>query len=189
MEANKSTFVSGKLPVAGPREVRAEATRLIKQHRGGLTRVVALYVGSAAAGLVGPFILGRVVDAVIAGTTSGFITAMSLLMLGFLVIQAVLRRFAVRAGMVFGETVFAELREDFMAQVTSLPLSTVEKAGTGDLVSRTTNDVTPYPIRCASVCRRLWSQLSQSSSRLPRQCSPHPCCPSPFWSGCRCCIR
>ncbi len=141
MEANKSTFVSGKLPVAGPREVRTEATRLIKQHRGGLTRVVALYVGSAAAGLVGPFILGRVVDAVIAGTTSGFIAAMSLLMLGFLVIQAVLRRFAVRAGMVFGETVFAELREDFMEQLTSLPLSTVEKAGTGDLVSRTTNDV------------------------------------------------
>ena len=28
-----------------------------------------------------------------------------------------------------------------MEQVTSLPLSTVEKAGTGDLVSRTTNDV------------------------------------------------
>ncbi|GAB3537268.1 ABC transporter ATP-binding protein [Arthrobacter tecti] len=135
------TFTSGKLPVADARAVKAESRRLIRQHKGGLSKVVLLYVGSAAAGLVGPFILGNVVDAVLAGTTAGFIASMSLLMLGFLAVQAILRRFAVRAGMVFGETVFAELREDFMAQVTSLPLSTVEKAGTGDLVSRTTNDV------------------------------------------------
>lgn len=139
--ADPGVAASGKLPVADARAVKAESLRLVRQHRGGLTRVVLLYVGSAAAGLVGPFILGRVVDAVVEGTTSGFIAAMSLLMLGFLVVQALLRKFAVRAGMVFGETVFAELREDFMAQVTSLPLSTVEKAGTGDLVSRTTNDV------------------------------------------------
>src|SRR5690606_6652248 len=39
------------------------------------------------------------------------------------------------------ETVFAELREEFVAKVTQLPLSTVERAGTGDLVSRTTTDI------------------------------------------------
>lgn len=138
---NPNAVASGKLPVADARAVKAESLRLIRHHRGGLSKVVLLYVGSAAAGLVGPFILGNVVDAVVAGTTAGFIASMSLLMLGFLTVQAILRKFAVRAGMVFGETVFAELREDFMAQVTSLPLSTVEKAGTGDLVSRTTNDV------------------------------------------------
>ena len=32
-----------------------------------------------------------------------------------------------------GETVFAQLREQFIGRVTSLPLSTVERAGTGDL--------------------------------------------------------
>jgi len=36
---------------------------------------------------------------------------------------------------------FAELRDDFMRRVLSLPLSTVERAGIGDLVSRTTADV------------------------------------------------
>ena len=36
---------------------------------------------------------------------------------------------------------FAELREDFMHRVLALPLSTVERAGTGDLVSRTTADI------------------------------------------------
>lgn len=140
-ETAAGTDTSGKLPVAEPAQVRAEAARLIRHHRGGLSRVVALYVGSAVAGLVGPVLLGRVVDAVVEGTTSSYIAAISLIMLAFLIVQSLLRRLAVRAGMVFGETVFAELREDFMEQVTSLPLSTVEKAGTGDLVSRTTNDV------------------------------------------------
>src|SRR5690606_32386611 len=37
--------------------------------------------------------------------------------------------------------VFAELREQFLATVTRLPLSVVERAGTGDLVARTTNDI------------------------------------------------
>jgi ABC-type multidrug transport system fused ATPase/permease subunit len=37
--------------------------------------------------------------------------------------------------------VFAELREQFVGRAVNLPLSTVERAGTGDLVARTTNDV------------------------------------------------
>ncbi len=130
-----------RLPVAGARAVRAEAARLIRHHRRGLTAVVALHVGSAVAGLAGPLLLGAVVDAVLAGTTREFITWISLAMLGSLLLQSLLRRYAVRSGMVFGERVFARLREDFLEQVTALPLSTVEKAGTGDLVARTTNDI------------------------------------------------
>src|SRR5665648_955666 len=55
--------------------------------------------------------------------------------------RTVLIRYAQQSAMVLGESVFAELREDFIATVTRLPLSTVERAGTGDLVARTTNDV------------------------------------------------
>ena len=46
-----------------------------------------------------------------------------------------------RSSFILGETVFAELREQFVARAVNLPLSTVERAGTGDLVARTTNDV------------------------------------------------
>ncbi|MHA7173872.1 ABC transporter ATP-binding protein [Arthrobacter monumenti] len=113
----------------------------MRQHRGGLGRVVGLYVLAAIAGLAGPFLLGRMVDAVVVGTTSTHIMWVALTLLGFITAQAILTRFATKSGMVLGEQVFAQLREDFMEQVTSLPLSTVEKAGTGDLVSRTTNDV------------------------------------------------
>jgi ABC-type multidrug transport system fused ATPase/permease subunit len=55
--------------------------------------------------------------------------------------QTVLIRYAQRSAMVLGEGVFAELREEFVSTVTRLPLSTVERAGTGDLVGRTTTDI------------------------------------------------
>src|SRR5690606_5785358 len=88
-----------------------------------------------------PWLLGRLVDAVTDGTTSAYVTTVVAVGAGAVVAQAVLRRYAQRLSMVFGETVFAELREDLVETVTSLPLSTVERAGTGDLVARTTNDV------------------------------------------------
>jgi len=42
---------------------------------------------------------------------------------------------------VLAEEVFADLREDFLERVVALPLSTVERAGSGDLLSRTTSDI------------------------------------------------
>jgi len=129
------------LPVAGSAQVRAEGLRLMRQHRKPLFQVVGLYVVAAVAGLAGPFLLGRLVDAITHGTTAGFVAAVALGLAGFVLVQTLLARWARRTGMVLGEKVFAQLREEFMEQVTSLPLSTVEKAGTGDLVTRTTNDV------------------------------------------------
>jgi ABC-type multidrug transport system fused ATPase/permease subunit len=62
-------------------------------------------------------------------------------LLGAIACQAVLIRFAQRQSMILGEGVFAQLREEFLATVARLPLSTVEAAGTGDLLARTTNDI------------------------------------------------
>ncbi len=129
------------LPVADSAQVKAEGLRLIGQHKEPLAGVVGLYGVAAVAGLAGPFLLGRLVDAVSAGTTAGFVAMVALSLSGFVIVQTLLARWARRKGMVLGEKVFAQLREEFMEQVTSLPLSTVERAGTGDLVSRTTNDV------------------------------------------------
>ena len=45
-----------------------------------------------------------------------------------------------RAG-ILGELVLADLREDFLTRAVGLPTGVIERAGTGDLVSRTTTDV------------------------------------------------
>lgn len=130
-----------RLPVAGSTEVRRTVGRLFRRHRGELGGVAVLHTVAAVAGLAGPFLLGRFIDEVAAGTTLERVDTLALILVAAVVVQAVVTRFAQRLSMIFGERVFAELREEFMDTVTRLPLSTVEKAGTGDLVARTTNDV------------------------------------------------
>jgi ABC-type multidrug transport system fused ATPase/permease subunit len=140
------------LPIAGPRVVRQETAELLRQHRDQLSVAVVLHAAAAVAGLAGPVLLGRLVERLVAGTStaSGIDVLIGQLALAVL-IQAVLAGFAHRASLVLGEEVFAELRERFLEQVTRLPLSTVERAGSGDLVSRTTNDVeaVSYSVRWA----------------------------------------
>jgi ABC-type multidrug transport system fused ATPase/permease subunit len=133
--------VSQLLPIAAGAELRDQARHLARRHRRGLAGVVGLHAAAAAAGLAGPPLLGRLVESVGRGTTRGFIDRIVLVLAGFLLAQTILTWFARRASFVLSEKMFAELREDFMRQVLALPLSTVERAGTGDLVSRTTADV------------------------------------------------
>jgi ABC-type multidrug transport system fused ATPase/permease subunit len=129
------------LPIASGPELRAQAKELAGRHRFGLGRVVALHIVAGATGLAGPPILGNIVQSVRNGTTRGHIDKVVLILAVFLVAQTFATFFARRASCVLSEQMFAELREDFMRRVLALPLSTVERAGTGDLISRTTADV------------------------------------------------
>ena len=129
------------LPVAEGPELRAQARRLGRRHRRGLAVVIGLHAAAAAAGLAGPALLGGLVQSVQNGTTRSHVDKLVLTLAAFLLAQTILTWFARRASFVLSERIFADLREDFMRRVLALPLSTVERAGTGDLVSRTTADV------------------------------------------------
>lgn len=130
-----------KLPIADTATVRAYTGVLFRKHRRPLILIAVLHTLAATAGLAGPWLLGMLVDAVTDGTTATYINTLIAVGVVAVLAQTVLIRFAQRASMVFGEEVFAELREEFIEKVTALPLSVVERAGTGDLVARTTNDV------------------------------------------------
>src|SRR6476660_5615914 len=130
-----------RLPVADGPELRDQARTLAARHRKAILGTVALHATAAAAGLAGPRLLGVLVEAVSKGTTRAHVDQVALVLAGFLAAQTVLTWFARRASFVLSERMFAELREDFMRRVLALPLSTVERAGTGDLISRTTADV------------------------------------------------
>ena len=129
------------LPIADGAALRLQTRRLLRLHRRSLGAVLALHVLAAAAGLAGPWLLGRMLDAVAEGTTVSVVDQAAAILVVAVLARTVLIRYAQRAAMVLGETVFALLREEFLATVTRLPLSTVERAGTGDLVGRATNDV------------------------------------------------
>ncbi|WP_153396727.1 ABC transporter ATP-binding protein [Ornithinicoccus halotolerans] len=134
--------VERTLPIADGAGVRRHAVTLLREHRRGLGAVLLWHGLAAVAALAGPYLVGRLVDALAAGAVDGATVAGYVgLLVGFLLAQTGLTWAGARAAFVVGETVFARLRERFIAQVTALPLSTVERAGTGDLLSRTTNDV------------------------------------------------
>ncbi|WP_283135544.1 ABC transporter ATP-binding protein [Rhizohabitans arisaemae] len=128
------------LPVADQAQVRAYARRLTLRHPRALGLAVGLHGLAAVAGLAAPWLLGDLVQAVQRGTGID-VNLVALLIGGFVVVQAVLIRFAVYASSKLGEMVLAELREEFVDRVLALPLATVERAGHGDLVTRTSRDV------------------------------------------------
>ena len=133
--------MSELLPIADGPELREQARRLGRRHRRGLAAVVGLHAAAATAGLAGPPLLGALVQSVEEGTTRDFVDKIVLVLAVALLAQTILTFIARRASFVLSERMFAELREDFMHRVLALPLSTVERAGTGDLISRTTADV------------------------------------------------
>jgi len=129
------------LPVATPSQVRQHTRVLVARHRKALVGMLALNALAALAGLVGPRLLGELVGSLQDGTTTEHVDRIAALLAGAVLAQTLLTWLARRAGFVLGETVFAGLRENYLARVLSLPLSTVERAGTGDLVTRSTGDI------------------------------------------------
>ncbi|MEU4699560.1 ABC transporter ATP-binding protein [Nonomuraea dietziae] len=128
------------LPVADQTQVRAYARRLTLKYPRELTVALALHGFAAVAGLAVPWQLGGLVQRVQDGTDIN-VTLVAVGIGTFLVLQSVLIRFAVLASSRLGEKVLAELREEFVDRVLALPLSTVERAGSGDLITRTSRDV------------------------------------------------
>jgi ABC-type multidrug transport system fused ATPase/permease subunit len=129
------------LPVASSIQVREQARVLLADHRRALSWMLVLNGLAAVAGLAGPRLLGKIVNAVQEGAAEARIDQLALLLAAALIAQTVLTWLARRSAFVLAETVFARMRDQFLERVLSLPLSTVERAGTGDLVTRSTGDI------------------------------------------------
>jgi ABC-type multidrug transport system fused ATPase/permease subunit len=127
------------LPIASRRDVRRYARQLVRRHPRELAVVILLQSLGTAAGLVTPWMLGGLVQNARQG---GEPLTTSILVIGASVAaQAVLVRFGALASARLGEKILARLREEFVENVLALPLTTVERAGAGELVTRTTRDV------------------------------------------------
>ncbi len=130
------------LPIASRKDVVLHARVLVRRHRHSLVTMLLLYALAAVAALFGPWILGNLINRATAGHLSNHeVTVTVLELLSASLLYTLLTFFARRKSYILGETVFAELREGFLASILTLPLVAVERAGTGDLLSRTTNDV------------------------------------------------
>jgi len=121
--------------------VRRVLRRIWSAHRGGFVRIVLLFGASALAGLAPPRLMGLLIDRLTAGTTGETVALYCGGMLACALLQGVLLLVATRTALVLGEEVFARLRDDFMADALMLPIGVLEKGGTGELVTRTTQDI------------------------------------------------
>lgn len=133
--------MTAQLPVAEPAAVRRAAGRLIRADGRAFAVVLVLNALAAAAGLVGPWLLGRIIDEVRAGGGVAVVDRLALVILVCALGQLLLARGARYVGYRFGERTLARVREEFVERTLTLPASVVERAGTGDLTARGTADV------------------------------------------------
>ncbi|WP_329003298.1 ABC transporter ATP-binding protein/permease [Kribbella sp. NBC_00709] len=129
------------LPVAGPTEIRQHARRLARRHPRNLVIALVLHALAAVSGLAAPRLIGDLVEDVQNGTTAAKVNEVIIVIAVFIVAQSLLTRWARYRSFALGEQVLAELREEFVDNALALPIGTVERAGTGDLLSRTSRDV------------------------------------------------
>jgi len=130
------------LPVATTAQVWRVCVGLLRRRVPLVLGVVAAFVIAAAAGLVMPTALGRIVDlATTPDATSADVWRLGAWMAGAAIVQAL----AIGAGTIGAaalvEQLLAQLREDLVSRSLRLPRRVVERTGTGDLVSRASDDV------------------------------------------------
>jgi ATP-binding cassette subfamily C protein len=128
------------LPIATTSQTRRAALALARPRRLALAGAAALLVATAAS-LAVPAILGHIVDLVSDGRDSGALTGPAILLLAAAVVQGVLTAVGQALVARLGEGALAELRERVVERVLTLPLERIERAGSGDLVSRVSDDV------------------------------------------------
>ncbi|MEU1463562.1 ABC transporter ATP-binding protein [Streptomyces sp. NPDC005727] len=135
------TAGEGLLPVADRAGVRRATLRLVRADGRAFAAALVLNALAAAAGLAGPWLVGRIIDEVRAGHGVDAVDGPALLILVCALAQLLLARWARYVGHRFGERTLARVREEYVDRVLALPASAVERAGTGDLTARGTADV------------------------------------------------
>lgn len=132
----------GHLPVAGPGQALRAAARLAGADRRAFAVMLCVNCLAAAAGLAGPWLLGKIIDDLQNGSGAAAVDRLAAAALGLAVAQVPLRRHGAYLGSRLGERVQARLREQFVSRVLALPPAVAERGGTGDLAARGTGDIT-----------------------------------------------
>jgi ATP-binding cassette, subfamily C, bacterial len=152
-----------RLPVADGRTIRRTILELVRADRAAVALVLTLNCLAAAAGLAGPWLLGEIVNQIGPGVKVSTIDKLALLIVGFAVLQLILTRYARYAGYRFGERTLSRLRIEFVDRALALPTSVVERAGTGDLMTRSSGDVTTVGNMLRDAAPTVASAMLQSS--------------------------
>ncbi|WP_328222480.1 MULTISPECIES: ABC transporter ATP-binding protein [unclassified Streptomyces] len=144
------------LPVGAPATVRAYVAELFRRHRRAFVLLITVNTVAVVASMAGPYLLGALVERVADDARELHLELTATVFVVALVIQAVFVREVRLRGAMLGERMLADLREDFLVRSVGLPPGVLERAGTGDLLSRITTDID----RLANAMREAVPQLA-----------------------------
>ncbi|GAA0586991.1 ABC transporter ATP-binding protein [Kribbella sandramycini] len=134
--------MSSQLPIASRAAVRTTARRDLAADRRAVIGVVVVNALAAGAGLVAPWLLGRIIDTIRTGSGDvlGAVDKLALGALVFTVVQTVLSWWALKIGYRFGERTAARVRERFLQRTLALPPRVADHLPAGDLIARGNTD-------------------------------------------------
>jgi ATP-binding cassette subfamily C protein len=130
------------LPTADSARTRAMVAELLRPRRALALGSLAVLIASISVGLLTQPLLGHIVDLVVERRPANSVLLPAVLIALAALGQGLLAALGVNLVARLGEGMLAELRERFVQRALHLPLDEVERAGSGDLTSRVTNDVT-----------------------------------------------
>ncbi|MCX4702797.1 ABC transporter ATP-binding protein [Streptomyces sp. NBC_01373] len=129
------------LPVGASATVRAYVAELFRRHRRAFVLLITVNTVAVLASMVGPWLLGGLVERLSEDARELHLGLTATLFVAALVVQAMFVREVRLRGAMLGERMLADLREDFLVRSVGLPPGVLERAGTGDLLSRITTDI------------------------------------------------
>lgn len=136
------------LPIADTGRVVRFIGGLLGKRKRLVVTVVLANALAAVAGLLVPRLLGGLVDTTVADVQAGRVdaalagaNAAALVVAGLVVLQSLVTLAAKISSTLLGQGVLADAREYVVRAILRLPLSRVESASSGDLVTRVTRDV------------------------------------------------
>ncbi|MEU9320274.1 ABC transporter ATP-binding protein [Streptomyces sp. NPDC048295] len=144
------------LPVGTPTTVRSYVRELLRRHRARFTVLVVFNAVAVIASITGPYLLGGLVEDLSDGVRDLHLERTAGVFALALVVQTVFTRLMRLRSAMLGEEMLADLREDFLVRSVGLPPGVLERAGTGDLLSRITTDID----RLANAMREAVPQLA-----------------------------
>jgi len=139
-------------------ELRQLVPRL-RPHRGKLAVATLMLLGSSAAGLVFPRVVGGLMDSAFLDRSMAELDRTALFLLGLFLVQAVLNFTQAYLLSLSGERIVGQLRMDLFERLLGLPPAFFADRRTGELTSRLGTDVTMLQsvltLHATELCRQL----------------------------------
>jgi ABC-type multidrug transport system fused ATPase/permease subunit len=132
---------ANRLPIATEATVNKEMWSLLWSHKKGFLIVALLQLLTTSAALIPPRAFGNLLESLKLNPDAVDVNRTVVIVSIALILQATFVYFTKVRASILGEFVLSALRERFVARVVELPPSVVERAGAGELLTRTTTDI------------------------------------------------